>query len=73
MASHPNKHLREAIKYAEESGWRIVKGGPRSHAWGMMYCQFAGREGCRETINSTPRNPENHAKDLRRAVDQCPH
>lgn len=25
MVSHPNKHIRSAIKYAESLGWRVVK------------------------------------------------
>jgi uncharacterized protein YjbI with pentapeptide repeats len=29
--------------------------------------------GCRRTVYSTPRKPEGHAKDIRRAVDHCPH
>jgi hypothetical protein len=27
---HPNKHIREALKYAEEQGWRFIKS--RGHA-----------------------------------------
>jgi hypothetical protein len=26
MAKHPNKHFREAIRYAESKGWRVNKG-----------------------------------------------
>src|SRR5258707_15855659 len=33
MAEHPNKHIREAIKYALTKGWRLVKAGPRAHVW----------------------------------------
>ena len=25
MASHPNKHIRNAIKQAESKGWRVIK------------------------------------------------
>jgi hypothetical protein len=31
MAKHQNKHIREAIKYAEEHVWTFVKAGPRAH------------------------------------------
>src|SRR5436309_11874504 len=30
MAEHPNKHIREAIKFALRRGWRLVKAGPRA-------------------------------------------
>lgn len=46
VADHPKKHIREAIRYAEEHGWSVM---------------------------STPRNPEAHARDIRRDVDRCPH
>jgi hypothetical protein len=31
MAEHPDKHIREAIQYAEENAWTFDKAGPRSH------------------------------------------
>src|SRR5687768_6582733 len=33
---HPNKHIREALKYAEQQGWRIVKS--RGHAYCRILC-----------------------------------
>jgi len=45
----------------------------RGHAWGQILCAYAQRGGCRVSVWSTPRSPENHAKQLRRAVDKCPH
>jgi hypothetical protein len=68
---HPNKHIERAIRYAEALGWEVdISPG---HAWGHLYCPFANRAGCRLSIWSTPRNPENHARQLRRDVDRCPH
>lgn len=72
--SHPNKEIAAAIKYAEEHGWRIDVGG--SHAWGKMYCPNNSNdcrcgEFCKQSIWSTPKNPENHAKLIRRVVDKC--
>jgi hypothetical protein len=32
VADHPNKHIRDALDYAEEHGWTIRKSGPRAHA-----------------------------------------
>jgi hypothetical protein len=40
VAKHPNKHIREALKYAEDHGWTIRKSSGRAHAWGVIYCQF---------------------------------
>jgi hypothetical protein len=36
---HPNKHIRDAVDYAISQGWRLVKSGPRAHAWGRLYAQ----------------------------------
>lgn len=73
MANHPNKHIHEAIRFAESQGWTVAKAGPRAHLWGVLYCPHRERDGCRVRVMSTPRNPESHARDIRRDVDQCPH
>ncbi|WPL20231.1 hypothetical protein [Thiorhodovibrio frisius] len=51
----------------------LEKAGPRSHLWGMLYCVQRDRQGCRRAVYSTPRCPEDHARDIRRAVARCPH
>ena len=71
---HPNKDIRAALEYAEQKGWRIVEGG--SHAWGKFYCPYNDSqcrwvEFCVISIWSTPKNPTNHAKQIRRVVDNC--
>jgi hypothetical protein len=71
---HSKKEIEQAIQYAEEKGWRIEVGG--SHAWGKMYCPKNDKdcrcgEFCVTSINSTPRNSGNHAKLIRRVVDNC--
>jgi hypothetical protein len=73
MNRHPNKHIREAVDYALTNGWTLKPAGPRAHIWGMLYCQRSDRHGCRKAIYSTPRSAEDHAQDIRRAVDRCPH
>jgi hypothetical protein len=73
MSDHFNKHIRESIKYAEDLGWTLLKAGPRAHLWGTLKCAEHSRDGCRIRIMSTPRNPEKHARDVRRQVDRCPH
>ena len=68
---HPNKHIEEAIRYAESVGWRVqVSGG---HAWGRLFCPQSSQQGCIISVWSTPRNPENHARHIWREVDLCPH
>jgi len=68
---HPNKHIREAIKYAINRGWRLTES--TGHVWGQLWCRAMSRDGCIIRVFSTPRNPENHAKHIRRRIDQCPH
>ncbi|MCJ7797957.1 MAG: hypothetical protein MUQ56_14560 [Thermoleophilia bacterium] len=65
-----------ALKHAEAHGWRIEHASGSSHAWGKMYCPNLSidcrcREFCITSVWSTPRNPENHAKQIRRVVDGC--
>ena len=73
LADHPNKHIRAAVECAEINGWLVVKANARAHIWGRIYCPLQNREGCAKAVYSTPRSPEDHAKDIRRAVDRCPH
>lgn len=73
MAGHPNKHIREAIKYAEANGWTFAKAASRAHIFGVLWCPRADRTGCRFRVYSTPRSPQDHARRIRRAVDSCPH
>ncbi len=70
---HPNKEIEAAIQYAEAHGWRYKKAGNSAHAWGRLLCLLETREGCMMSIWSTPRNPYNHAEQIRRRVNQCPH
>jgi hypothetical protein len=71
---HPKKEVEAALRHAESRGWRIEVGG--GHAWGRMYCPFNQKqcrcgEFCITSIWSTPKNPANHGKQLRRVVDNC--
>ena len=68
---HPNKDIEAAVSYAEASGLVFVRTG--SHVWGVLHCPRRGRDGCRKSVFSTPRNPFAHARDIRRAVDVCGH
>ena len=71
MKSHQNKHIREAVNYAIERGWRLTES--TGHVWGQLLCPLQTREGCVIRVFGTPKNPENHAKWIRRNVEKCPH
>jgi hypothetical protein len=73
VADHPNKHIQAAIEYAISQGWTLRKAGPRAHIWGRLYWPQGDCTGCARAVYSTPKHPEDHAKDIRRAVDHCPH
>jgi hypothetical protein len=71
---HPDAEIEAALRHAETMGWRVVVGG--AHAWGRLYCPHNRRdcrcgEFCISSIWSTPRNPGNHARALRRVVEHC--
>jgi hypothetical protein len=71
---HPKKEVEEALDYAEKNGWRIEVGG--SHAWGKIYCPYNDEkcrcgEFCITSVWNTPANPGNHARALKRVVDNC--
>ena len=68
---HPRKEIEAAVAYAESKDWRWRK--VSGHAWGRLLCRFSSREGCQVSVWSTPKNPEAHARDIRRAVDRCAH
>ena len=68
---HPDKHIESAIRYAESLNWRVEMSG--GHAWGRLYCPHATRDGCIVSVWSTPQNPENHVRHIRRHVDLCHH
>ena len=73
MADHQNKHIREAIRFAEEFGWTTEKAGPLMCIWGTLYCRHSGRNGRRIRADvSTRETPEAHARDMFPGVDRCP-
>ncbi len=66
---HPNKEVEEAVEYAESLGWTVRMLGH----WGRLLCPHADRNGCQVGVFSTPKNCGNHARQIRRDVDRCPH
>ncbi|MCU4358463.1 hypothetical protein [Acinetobacter ursingii] len=70
MSKHPNKHIEEAIQYAMENGWYVVESGKSAHSFCRLKCVYGYSEH-QMSIWSTPKSPENHAKQIRRKADQC--
>jgi hypothetical protein len=68
---HPKPVIEKAIQYAEGLGWTAELSN--GHAWGRLFCPQSTREGCIVSVWSTPRSPENHARQIRKVVDRCPH
>ena len=73
---HPNKEIEAALKYAEAHGWEVLAGG--GHCWGKLRCPLNDstcRNGnfCSNSIWSTPKSPQNHAKQIRKWVNGCIH
>lgn len=66
---HPKKAVEAVVQYAESLGWRVEKRS--GHNWARLYCPY-GHPDCQYGVFSTPQNPENHAKRLRRQIDGCP-
>lgn len=71
---HSKKEVEAALAYAESRGWRIELAS--GHAWARLYCPWNDEncrcgEFCVVSIWSTPRNPGNHARQIRRVVDHC--
>ncbi|MGJ7547835.1 hypothetical protein [Pseudomonas alloputida] len=69
--SHARKEVEQALRHAESQGWRVVVGG------GKLYCPLNDAdcrcgEFCITSVWSTPTNPGNFARQLRRVVDNCP-
>lgn len=70
---HPNKEIREAIKYADSKGWRIKETGKSSHAFCRLLCPEKSIDGHTKSVWRTPKVPENHVKEIIKAVDRCNH
>jgi hypothetical protein len=66
---HPNKEIEAAVASAESKGWTCRMQGH----WGRLYCPHSDRNGCQVGVSGTPKNPGNHARQITRAVERCPH
>ncbi|WP_321351159.1 hypothetical protein [Halopseudomonas oceani] len=73
---HPKKEIEEAVSYAESKGWTLRAAANSAHAWGMLYCPSNDSncrcgEFCITSVSSTPRSPSNHARLIKRVVNNC--
>jgi len=68
---HADAEIEKAVQYAEQLGWVVMLS--KGHAWGRLLCPKSSREGCIVGVYSTPKNAGNHARQIRSAVDKCPH
>ena len=67
---HPKKEVEDALQYAEAHAWTVIDTAS-GHRWGVATCP--GDCSPPMSIWSTPRNPGNHARQIMRNVDRCPH
>ncbi|MFM2045409.1 MAG: hypothetical protein RLY86_3985 [Pseudomonadota bacterium] len=71
---HPHPAIEAALRHAEGLGWRCTMA--RGHAFAQLWCPWNDAECrcgefCRISVWSTPRDPEIHARQIRRQVDGC--
>jgi hypothetical protein len=71
-ARHPKKDVEAALAELEDAGWTVTSTAS-GHRWGVARCAESSRSGCQISIWSTPRSPENHARQIRRVLDRCNH
>lgn len=71
MKEHPDKHIRAAVHYAVSKGWIFNWGGNSSHCYGRLKCGIPEHHQHMMSVWSTPRCPQNHARQIVRKVDSC--
>ncbi|WP_413739287.1 hypothetical protein ACL2XP_24950 [Sodalis sp. RH21] len=69
MKDHPNKHIQAAIEYALSEGWHFRHSN--GHAFGRLVCGISRHQDHQMSVWSTPGNPENHARQIRRKINSC--
>lgn len=68
---HPYKEVEAAVQFAESHDWSFTK--RQGHVWARLYCPHHNTDCCRISVWSTPRNGDDHARDIRREVLRCDH
>ncbi|EPB6719837.1 hypothetical protein ACRRHK_000866 [Vibrio fluvialis] len=67
---HQNKEINQAIEDALLNGWLWFPSA-KGHCKGRLKC-IEGHGEHMFSVWSTPKNAENHAKDIRRLTSKCP-
>jgi phage terminase large subunit GpA-like protein len=62
---HGRKRIREALDAADAAGFKVEMSTGHGHAWGYVTCPHCGQ---RLSVWSTPRNDDNHAKQIERFI-----
>lgn len=71
-SSHSKKEVRRALAEAAEAGFEVKATNTRGHSWGYVDCPDAECT-MRLYVWSTPKNPNNHAMQIRRFVERHRH
>ena len=69
--THPNKDIEAAVAFAEARGWQYVHSN--GHPWGRLQFHYGQQGGCQFSVWSTPKNAFDHARQIIRRVNRCPH
>jgi hypothetical protein len=71
IKTHKNKEIRASIKYAVDNGWEVIKPGNSAHCFCKLRCGIPEHRFHTMSVWSTPVNTVNHAKQIRKKVDEC--
>ncbi|MFI5839099.1 hypothetical protein ACIA8K_05195 [Catenuloplanes sp. NPDC051500] len=65
--------MKRALKSARQAGWHLRES--LGHGYGRAFCRRVERGApvCKIIVDTTPKNPQDRAKDLVRAIRDCPH
>ncbi len=67
---HPKSQIREVLNAADAAGFKITVTRGRGHSWGRIDCPSCGQ---RLSVWSTPKNADNHGKQIRRFIQRHSH
>lgn len=68
--SHSKKQVRDALNDAYAAGLEVVDTSAHGHSWGYVQCTVDKQ---RMSVWSTPKNGDNHAKQIRKFVSRHCH
>jgi hypothetical protein len=68
--SHPKKQIRDALDGADAAGFDVEDTSGHGHGWGYVMCTLDKQ---RMSVWSTPKNADNHAKQIRHFISRHSH